>query len=309
MELNPVGLIAALAVLVVVLGRSIVRALRNAKRRSRTREEAQEWSRKQREGKPPLIAADAEDLKRWLAAERLPYAELTAEAEPPASNIASRLGGSAFLPDGTDWPTDSKGRPYLFVAQVNFAEMPRLPDHPESGLLSVFIADDDLWGANFDDGEKGDFRIMYLADVATPGRLVQRPGGAAEYSPFQNGDAELRGRALRFGGTDMMTPSGSDWRVEQKWPAWWAREGGDGFTRMLEPEDRPWGPFAYVGGQPRFTQNDPRGKGNPFDRVLLQIGSDDNIMWGDVGEAVFMIRREDLIARDFSRVMFSWDCH
>ena len=32
-------------------------------------------------------------------------------------------------------------------------------------------------------------------------------------------------------------------------------------------------------------------------------------MWGDVGEAVFMIRADDLAARDFSRVAFYWDCH
>ena len=50
-----------------VLGPSVVLALRNAKRMSRTREEAQEWSRKQREGKPPLTAADAERQRIRMA--------------------------------------------------------------------------------------------------------------------------------------------------------------------------------------------------------------------------------------------------
>lgn len=309
MELNAGGLIAALIVLVAALGPRVVRALRDARRNSLTRADANAWLRKQREVEPPLTAADVKELERWLAAEQLAYAGLTTEAEPPASNVASRLGGPAFLPEGTDWPTSSRGTPCVFVAQINFAEMPRLPDYPESGLLSVFVSDDDVWGVNFDDGEKSDIRIAYLADVTMPGRLVQRPGGKAECSPFQNDDVELRGRALRFGETGVLAPADSDWRIAQKWPAWWARGGDERFAKMLQPEDRPWGPFAYVGGQPRFTQNDPRGEGNPYDRVLLQVGSDDNIMWGDVGEAVFMIRREDLIARDFSRVMFSWDCH
>jgi uncharacterized protein YwqG len=32
-------------------------------------------------------------------------------------------------------------------------------------------------------------------------------------------------------------------------------------------------------------------------------------MWGDVGEAVFMIRSTDLANGDFGQVAFSWDCH
>jgi uncharacterized protein YwqG len=31
-------------------------------------------------------------------------------------------------------------------------------------------------------------------------------------------------------------------------------------------------------------------------------------MWGDCGEAVFMIRRRNLLMRDFSTVIFHWDC-
>jgi uncharacterized protein YwqG len=46
-----------------------------------------------------------------------------------------------------------------------------------------------------------------------------------------------------------------------------------------------------------------------YDRVLLQMGSDDAFMWGDVGEAAFLIRRADLLARNFTSVLFTWDCH
>ena len=70
--------------------------------------------------------------------------------------------------------------------------------------------------------------------------------------------------------------------------------------------------FAHkVGGHPTFTQYDFRepGKHAEFDVLLLGLSSDDAIMWGDVGEASFMIRADDLARRDFSRVAFYWDCH
>lgn len=309
MELNSGGFIAAAALLVAVLTPIVLRRLRGAAQNARSKVEARESLREKAEGKPPLTAADVEDLKQWLEAEKLPYAALAPEAEPPASPVASRLGGPAFLPESVDWPSGADGKAHIFLAQINFAEMPRLPDYPESGLLSVFVADDDVWGANFDDGERGDFVVMYFPDVTAPGRLVSRPGGAAATSPFMIADVESRGRALRFGDTGATPPSGSDWRIEARWPAWWTRKGDERFVKMLEPDDASRGSFAYVGGQPRFTQSDPRGEGNPFDRVLLQVGSDDNVMWGDVGEAVFMIRRQDLLSRNFSRVLFSWDCH
>ena len=32
-------------------------------------------------------------------------------------------------------------------------------------------------------------------------------------------------------------------------------------------------------------------------------------MWGDVGAASFLIRRANLQARTFDRILFTWDCH
>lgn len=67
-----------------------------------------------------------------------------------------------------------------------------------------------------------------------------------------------------------------------------------------------------VGGHPDFTQqdfrDDPRFEG--LDRLLLQLWSttDGLVMWGDMGQGNFMIRRADLLARDFSKVTFHWDC-
>jgi uncharacterized protein YwqG len=66
-----------------------------------------------------------------------------------------------------------------------------------------------------------------------------------------------------------------------------------------------------LGGYATFTQEDPRtyahfsGMG---DTTLLTIDSTTGVMWGDAGAAQFLMHEEDLRRRDFSRVVYSWDC-
>ena len=45
--------------------------------------------------------------------------------------------------------------------------------------------------------------------------------------------------------------------------------------------------------------------------LLFQMDSDDNadMMWGDLGTLYFTIKKDDLAARRFDRVWFSWQCH
>jgi uncharacterized protein YwqG len=61
-----------------------------------------------------------------------------------------------------------------------------------------------------------------------------------------------------------------------------------------------------VGGYPWFTQADPRHADTEL-RLLLQLDSDDEIMWGDSGVGNVFIRESDLAASRFDRVMFTWD--
>lgn len=81
-------------------------------------------------------------------------------------------------------------------------------------------------------------------------------------------------------------------------------------------------PCDQVGGFPSFRQTDPRAwpglesqRLRRYDTVLFQLDSQHgdgvtapSIMWGDAGVACFMINGEDLARRDFSRVMYTWDC-
>ncbi len=75
-------------------------------------------------------------------------------------------------------------------------------------------------------------------------------------------------------------------------------------------------PQHNVSGQPYFTQYDPR-ENEPrlkkYDTVLLQIVSQqgdekDLIMIGDCGVLNFFIPKENLKRKDFSDILYTWDC-
>ncbi|MDE6365213.1 MAG: DUF1963 domain-containing protein [Lachnospiraceae bacterium] len=65
-------------------------------------------------------------------------------------------------------------------------------------------------------------------------------------------------------------------------------------------------------GYPAFIQFDPRRNAKYYDTVLLQLHSEleeeDYICWADGGIANFFINSEALAQRDFSKVMYCWDC-
>ncbi|SUC47704.1 Domain of uncharacterised function (DUF1963) [Providencia stuartii] len=67
-----------------------------------------------------------------------------------------------------------------------------------------------------------------------------------------------------------------------------------------------------IGGYPFFTQTDPREYRKEIQDyvLLLQIDSDyeTGILWGDIGVGNFFIHPEDLKNKDFSKVVYNWDC-
>lgn len=64
-------------------------------------------------------------------------------------------------------------------------------------------------------------------------------------------------------------------------------------------------------GYPAFTQSDPRDYNkeyNKYDTLLLQIDTDDDIMWGDCGVANFFVNKKDLENMNFNNILYNWDC-
>ena len=250
--------------------------------------------------------ADFDALKADLQAMALPAVALTFDKDDavgPAPH--SSIGGAPSLPSPDDWPM-AGDRPYLFLAQINYAEMPAIEGYPTSGLLSIFVLEDDLFGCDFPSRAQKNFVTRFIPDPSPLKRVP--PPAETEYDMYGNGlrknGARLTGRACDgLPGSVILavetllrdlTPADADtmydWLADQR-PA-----------------------SVYYGGHPDFVQYDIRAAGAPETRVLLQQGHhwrkdrDWEICWGDAGEATFLIAPEDLKAQAFEKSLFNWDC-
>jgi uncharacterized protein YwqG len=81
------------------------------------------------------------------------------------SLLGSRYGGSPDLPEGFEWPNHQLGL-YRFLGQFNFAEIPKVnAGFPESGLLSLFVADDTDTESGLFWGDPGYIHAEFFSDI------------------------------------------------------------------------------------------------------------------------------------------------
>lgn len=274
------------------------------------REAREDVERKTAE-RDPARQLRIKELLDWYRSQARPALILEPDKKAALDSAAARLGGPAWLADGEQWPTGPDGERLEFVAQLNFGALPALPGFPSSGMLRFFVGRDDLFRMNLDDPAKGSIRLLWNEGAPAGGRL--EPAIDLTFddgSPFT--DENVRERGLALAPTLASdTPDYYSWQVtahlEAQPDSPDDRAAEDALSELTEERA-----FAHrVGGHPSFTQYDIRKPGHldDYDVVLLALTSDDAIMWGDVGEAVFLIRQADLDRRDFSNVLFSWDCH
>ena len=309
MALNPGGVAAVLLLLAVLAAIHLPYRWRARQQRQAARQRAAQWIAENPPGPPATEEQEAAFAAR-LEPLRLPALQLEAAPGALPQILGTRIGGPAWIPDGEAWPIGRDGRPMEFLAQLDFAELPPLPDFPDSGLLQFFVARDDRYGADFDDPARSDVLLAWRPESPAGGRLHQQPPlDEIDSSPFEDENVRMSGRPLKAAQSSRL-PSHDSVAVEQvlaEMDIANAANVGDLLDPLLD-EDEP--PSQFVGGHPRFVQWDFRKPGfrDDYDRVLLQLDSDSGLIWGDCGLAVFMIRRADLLARDFSRAAFSWDC-
>ena len=252
---------------------------------------------------PPELDA----YRAAIAATVLPVIAIDTSERVPASRTASQLGGRPWWPKALTYPTaKGTGAPLYLLAQINFADVPSLPHFPRSGLLQVFIADDETFGCNYENPTQSPgFHCAYHTDLKQPvikdlGFLASDP----EYSPLAT---PLIARAMTFQ-RDLMAIDPSDYRLIEMLGV--LINDDEAFEAYCE-----WhaAPAIRLGGYPTFTQSDPREYARSpatgiGDVNLLTIDTADGIMWGDSGATQILMRQRDLDARNFSRVAYNWDC-
>lgn len=242
-------------------------------------------------GLPEALAPHADLLKP------LPAAFLTFDG-PPAR---SKLGGAPLLPVGFDAPV-GESRPLGLLAQIDFSEMPELPDFPTGGVLQIWVdPDDEMYGWDEDGpNEQTSLRVLYFgADepLAPRGEDVVPAGmPLSEVHPISfTVEPDLPGVA---------SVAEAIRRLEDPAPV------EDALYSLHGAHDNENAP--KIGGYPCFFNGHPGERipeARDYDRVLLQLpsgwGSTVSI-WGS-GTASFLIPREKLLARDFTDVWYWLD--
>lgn len=270
----------------------------------------------------------AEDV---VAAHTEPVIRFTLDSSGEPGIFESKVGGTPYLPRDMAWPLDSKGFQLQLLAQIDCAALTGLPDFPHTGLLQFFFGMDDVFGMDFDDQvSQKDFRVLYheTVDLSVTAEEVRDKKAAA---PVPEGDlayyTPLYGAyGIRFAPAAVQHVTESDYRAWAMFLQKWNELHGTDFKTQWDyyqatkinhefPAHEGKGPWHQLGGYAYFTQEDPRWSGDydELDLLLFQLDSDgqgkqDLVLWGDCGIANFFINREALKRRDFSKVLYNWDC-
>lgn len=256
------------------------------------------------------------DAKAQAAGMVKPATALVMTQDPNASDPHSCIGGQPSLPEGQDWPRDANQKPMIFLAQINFAEIPSPEGYPTQGLFSVFVMDDDLNGCDFPSiGNKG-FAVFYFEDTAKLER-APFPDVTWEFPPLS--DKLLKEGRRVTGAPQKGTLSSNSAEIATITQGWYPDCPNALWDELWDSLNEAKISACYFGGHPDFTQDDFRRAGQTPDytnytEVLLQLGfhhGDEKgieVCWGDAGEACFLSTKEDLADRRFDRVAYNWDC-
>ena len=258
------------------------------------------------------------------------YYQIKIEKEKPELTD-SKIGGLPYWIEGKEFPTDEEGKKLFLLSQINFDKLQSLPPLPSKGLLQFFISDDDLMGVDYDDFiTPKNFRVIYHEniDYAITEEVVRKmdikSSEEAENHPVR-GEHKLS----LTKGKDYATVNdfkfenifrqaykevyGKEIKNEENYYDILDKDSVEKFENglLMNPNCAPHKMLGYA----YFTQEDPRfeKKYKNYDTLLLQLDSDgdddgDIILWGDVGVANFFITKKALEEKDFSKVLYNWDC-
>jgi len=188
---------------------------------------------------------------------------------------ASRMGGTPLLPAGAAWPLAPDGRALVFVAVLDFGELPQLPPLPAAGALLVF------WDVAFHELKKLDF-------VAATRVLLVEPGGAlSEQGAATFGPLPLHGELSSAPDEHQLLGRSRD------------------IQGPVLDEVAMWLDGSFPETRARYDAAELRGAGWT---LLAQFESVDGLLFGDAGALYLVIPEVDLNAARFDRVMGIMQC-
>lgn len=257
----------------------------------------------------PGIRLSAPLAAKWplLAAGETTAIHITPTPRQNVPLVSSKFGGDMLLPNDIAWPTDSRGRKLVPVAQINYAEAPHLHGHPTAGWLQFYTGADGSFGLNDDNPIKADnFRVLFFDSLDEQQAQVVRHDPdespvATEHALAFSLQQEYTGiRDIRFTTQFGQAEDFAESFGRHKSGVW--RE----LHQYFLASQHKMGGYAWFATGP-----DPRGRNILFRDyiLLLQIvhTPGKTINWGHEGVGNYFIHPDDLHNKDFSKVLFYWD--
>jgi len=279
----------------------------------------------------PLRSLDPQEKEALFALFEptvLPYIKLT-PIRKTVGVFDCKLGGTPYLPPLFDYPRntspDRGGEPLKLLVQLNFAQLPHLKGYPDKGILQIYIANDaneDMYGLDLDNPTvQSSWRMVYHRDIVDDERRLQSvpplPDEKESFFPF-NGEFGLEAQLAE----EALSNNDYQWydffeRTVEPSPVYQSLAAKYSEIELENALAELTATFDFkVGGYPQFTQDDPRYDSDrkAYSQLLVQLDSwftetDTGIMFGDSGVANWFIKPSALAKRDFSDVLYNWDCY
>ena len=250
-----------------------------------------------------------------------PFIKIKSKKAKKLPLTANKFGGVPYWDLQKPYPVDNQGNKLILLAQIDLAELPPLPDFPEKGLLQFFLSPDEkyLYGLDLDKPLQQDgWRVVYhenidkniseemvlALDIPTAEMSDNLPLSVQYKLSFKLAQTSISPCDYRF--EDLFKTTAQQLKI--------TFDKNDEIFDLIDEDthEKLYNSTAghHIGGYPIFTQDDPRNDDTlaQYKILLLQIDTEGDIMWGDAGVGNFFITADDLKKRDFSRVLYNWDC-
>lgn len=218
----------------------------------------------------------------------------------------SKFGGIPYFPNGIEYPRNKEKKPLYLLAQINFIDMPRLEFFPLDGILQFYIDDDELYGVDFDSGGGEGFKVIYIPNIG----IYDKQADLSFVNKSPNEFPISCPHGLQFYNSNLPIPSDHPF-FEQVYSPYVKNDKFEGedfidlYSLLIEGANN-----HQIGGYISFIQGEPEFMLNTSEEyiLLLKIGYEEEVCFGDAGSAYFFITKQDLENLDFSKVKYYWDC-
>jgi uncharacterized protein YwqG len=240
------------------------------------------------------------------------------EGDPKSTD--SYMGGYPFVPSNNEdweWPKAPDGDPLIFVIQINFKDVPKGYGYPESGLMQVFI---DLGAYEYN--YAGGLKIFYYKESELNLGSESSPSDSAPLIDDDDNiyfDNSAKRIELNEG---LQIPPETYWDAVV--PETYCKTAplnlfddlSEDSKRLHEiftkygnniADDFAWYTH-HLGGTPDWIQDTAFDVEEPIPTFILQIASDDDIMFGDAGNMQVFGSLEKLHEGDFTDFKWDWAC-